>query len=286
MTYISDLLGTYVYLKVSRVSEHGAYLMLEKDGAPDDEVLLPGSDYDRDPKTGDRIKVFIYKDSEDRPVATVHEPFIALGEVAELEVAEVTSIGAFLNMGLTKDVLLPFKEQTRRVQPGERIPVALYVDKSERLAVTMHIYEYLDRDEEDVYQINDHVSGIVYEIIENFGAYVLVDGRYSAMIPKSELNGMVKVGDEVKARVRTKTDDGKLTLTLYEKKKVQMKDDAEKVFAKLEAAGGTLPFSDKTSPEIIKREFGMSKAAFKRALGRLYKEGRIAIGDTGISVTK
>ncbi len=284
MTYISDLLGTYSYMKVSRVTEHGAYLVLESDAVIDDEVLLPGSDYDRDPKVGDRIKVFIYKDSEDRPVATVHTPFIELGKVAMLEVADVTSIGAFLNMGLTKEVLLPFKEQTRRVRPGERVPVALYIDKSERLAVTMHIYEYLDKDVDGRFQPNDHVKGFVYEIIDNFGAYVLVDEKYSAMIPKSELNGMIKVGDEISARVRVVTDDGKLTLTLYEKKKVQMKDDADRVFAKLEAAGGELPFSDKTSPEIIKREFGMSKASFKRAIGRLKKLGRIDIEETSIKL--
>ncbi|MCR4605637.1 MAG: S1 RNA-binding domain-containing protein [Eubacterium sp.] len=284
MTYISDLLGTYSYMKVSRVTEHGAYLVLESDAVIDDEVLLPGSDYDRDPKVGDRIKVFIYKDSEDRPVATVHTPFIELGKVAMLEVADVTSIGAFLNMGLTKEVLLPFKEQTRRVRPGERVPVALYIDKSERLAVTMHIYEYLDKDMDGRFQPNDHVKGLVYEIIDNFGAYVLVDEKYSAMIPKSELNGMIKVGDEISARVRVVTDDGKLTLTLYEKKKVQMKDDADRVFAKLEAAGGELPFSDKTSPEIIKREFGMSKASFKRAIGRLKKLGHIDIEETSIKL--
>ena len=284
MTYISDLLGTYSYMKVSRVTEHGAYLVLESDAVIDDEVLLPGSDYDRDPKVGDRIKVFIYKDSEDRPVATVHTPLIELGKVAMLEVADVTSIGAFLNMGLTKEVLLPFKEQTRRVRPGERVPVALYIDKSERLAVTMHIYEYLDKDMDGRFQPNDHVKGLVYEIIDNFGAYVLVDEKYSAMIPKSELNGMIKVGDEISARVRVVTDDGKLTLTLYEKKKVQMKDDADRVFAKLEAAGGELPFSDKTSPEIIKREFGMSKASFKRAIGRLKKLGQIDIEETSIKL--
>ena len=284
MTYISDLLGTYSYMKVSRVTEHGAYLVLESDAVIDDEVLLPGSDYDRDPKVGDRIKVFIYKDSEDRSVATVHTPFIELGKVAMLEVADVTSIGAFLNMGLTKEVLLPFKEQTRRVRPGERVPVALYIDKSERLAVTMHIYEYLDKDMDGRFQPNDHVKGLVYEIIDNFGAYVLVDEKYSAMIPKSELNGIIKVGDEISARVRVVTDDGKLTLTLYEKKKVQMKDDADRVYAKLEAAGGELPFSDKTSPEIIKREFGMSKASFKRAIGRLKKLGRIDIEETSIKL--
>ena len=284
MTYISDLLGTYSYMKVSRVTEHGAYLVLESDAVIDDEVLLPGSDYDRDPKVGDRIKVFIHKDSEDRPVATVHTPFIELGKVAMLEVADVTSIGAFLNMGLTKEVLLPFKEQTRRVRPGERVPVALYIDKSERLAVTMHIYEYLDKDMDGRFQPNDHVKGLVYEIIDNFGAYVLVDEKYSAMIPKSELNGMIKVGDEISARVRVVTDDGKLTLTLYEKKKVQMKDDADRVFAKLEAAGGELPFSDRTSPEIIKREFGMSKASFKRAIGRLKKLGQIDIEETSIKL--
>ena len=286
MTYISDLLGTYTTLTVKSVDEHGAYLRLADDGAPDDEVLLPGSEFGgKDPRSGDEIKVFIYKDSEDRLIATTVRPLISLHKVATLEVTDTTSIGAFLKMGLMKDLFLPFKEQTRRVRTGEMIPVALYIDKSERLAATMHLYEYLRKDIDELYQKNDHVHGTVYEIIDSFGAYVIVDGGYSAMIPKQEINRPLKVGDEVDARISRITEDGKLTLSLSEKKKVQMKDDAEKIYERLESAGGTLPFSDKTSPEIIKREFGMSKAAFKRALGRLKKKGRIDILPDSIHIT-
>ena len=283
MTYISDLLGTYVTLKVRSVDEHGAYLYLYDGGIKDDEVFLPGSEFaGDDPAPGDDLDVFIYKDSEDRLTATLIRPLITLNNVAFLEVADVTDIGAFLQMGLAKDLFLPFKEQTRRVRPGETIPVALYIDKSERLAATMHLYDYLKKDTEGLYKKNDHIRGTVYEVIDSFGAFVIADGSYSAMIPKEQLAKKPAPGDEVYARITSITDDGKLTISLTEKKKIQIRDDAEKIYEQFQTKGSFLPFCDKTSPEIIKREFGMSKAAFKRAIGRLKKQGKIDITDEGI----
>ena len=277
--YLSDHIGTRRTLTLARMTDHGAYL-IDDDTAVDDEVLLPRGELTDELRIGSRIDVFLYKDSEDRLTATCEHPALLLGEVARLRVAAVTNIGAFLEWGLKKDLFLPFKEQTRRVKPGDEIPVALYLDKSERLCATMHLYDYLKKNK--TYRVQDHVHGQIYEIIDSFGAFVVVDDCISALIPHNEMNRELHTGDRVDARIKEITEDGKLTLSLAEKKKIQMRDDAARIYARLEEAGGFLPFHDKTSPEIIKREFHTSKAAFKRALGRLKKENRITIHEDGI----
>ena len=160
--------------------------------------------------------------------------------------------------------------------------VALYLDKSSRLCATMHIYDYLRTDGD--FTEGDHVDGIVYEILDSFGAFVAVADKYSALIPHNEMNRELHVGDNVHARIKEIREDGKLTLSLQEKLPVQMGMDAESILARLEAEGGFLPFHDKTSPEIIKREFKMSKNAYKRAIGRLMKEKKIEIRSDGIKL--
>lgn len=203
----------------------------------------------------------MYKDSEDRLIATTQRPYLSLGETAVLEVKDVTGIGAFLDWGLAKDLLLPFKEQTKKVHLGERVLVALYIDKSSRLCATMKVYDYLSCD--SPYQKGDHVEGLIYEILDSFGAFVAVDNQYSALIPHNEMTRELHIGDVVKARIKEVTEEGKLTLSLQEKTKVQMGKDAELIYERLQKEGGFLPFHDKTSPEIIKREFKISKAAFQ-----------------------
>ena len=277
--YLSDHIGTYVTLTITHMSEHGAYLS-DESSSIDDEVLLPNNQLDDSMKPGSRLEVFLYKDSSDRLIATLETPAITLGETGRLKVADVTNIGAFLDWGLKKDLFLPFKEQTFRVRPGDNVLAALYLDKSERLCATMHIYDYLSS--ESHYQKNDHVHGTIYQIIENFGAYVAVDDMYSALIPNNEITTELHAGMQIDARVKALTDDGRLTLSLQEKLKIQMRTDADKIYERLSEAGGFLPFHDKTAPAIINREFGISKAAFKRAIGRLNKENRITISDDGI----
>ena len=158
--------------------------------------------------------------------------------------------------------------------------VALYIDKSSRLCATMKVYDYLSC--YSPYQKGDHVEGLIYEILDSFGAFVAVDNQYSALIPHNEMTRELHIGDVVKARIKEVTEEGKLTLSLQEKTKVQMGKDAELIYERLQKEGGFLPFHDKTSPEIIKREFKISKAAFKRAIGRLLKEGKIKLTDSGI----
>lgn len=278
-------LGKTQSLFVVKKSPNGVYLSSTPSGSNDrkNEVLLPKNQVPEGTKTGDRLDVFIYRDSEDRLIATTSTPALELGEVAMLKVKEVASIGAFLDWGLLKDLLLPFKEQTFRVRAGDRVLVALYIDKSNRLCATMHLYDFLRMD--SPYKKDDKVMGTVYDILDNFGAYVAVDNLYSALIPNKELFSSLRPGDSVEARVTQVKDDGKLDLSLREKAFIQLEGDAYDIYKKLLEAGGFLPYHDKSDPELIKAEFHLSKNAFKRAIGHLYKAGKITIADDGIHKT-
>lgn len=271
-------LGKIQTLVVQRVKDFGVYLGEAKD--EDHSVLLPKKQVPEGTKAGDTLTVFIYKDSEDRLIATTGTPRLQVGEVAVLPVKDVAKIGAFLDMGLEKDLLLPFKEQNHRVRVGENCLVALYIDKSRRLAATMNVYSYMSN--ESPYKKDDRVTGTIYEINENLGAFVAVDNRYYGLIPKKELYGKFHEGDVVEARVVKVRDDGKLDLSPREKAYVQMDTDAELVMKVIDEFDGVLPFNDKANPDTIKREFDMSKNAFKRAVGRLLKEGRIRITEKTI----
>lgn len=272
------LLGRVSRLYVTRFTANGIYLGSYEQ--PDFSVLLPNNQVPEGVKKGDILSVFIYRDSEDRLIATMEKPYISLGEMARLRVTDVTNIGAFLDWGLAKDLFLPFKEQTHRVKKGEEVLAALYIDKSSRLCATMNVYPYLTTD--SPYRKEDRVKGTVYEISRNFGAFVAVDDRYSGLIPQRELYGAVQIGDVIDARVTEVKEDGKLTLSIREKAYLQIEKDAQKVLEIIESFDGAMPFTDKASPEVIRRETQMSKNEFKRAVGHLLKEGLIEITERAI----
>lgn len=273
-------LGRKQELFVVKAVDFGVYLGEEINAGMDDRVLLPKKLVQENVQPGDKVEVFLYKDSKDRIIATTKMPVLMVGEVGRLTVSQVTKIGAFLDWGLEKDILLPYKEQTKKVYEGEEILVALYIDKSKRLAATMNVYEYLSKDSE--YQKDDMVTGTVYQVSEEYGAFVAVDDQYSALIPKREIFGEVRVGDTVKARVTGVKPDGKLDLSIREKAYIQIEKDAQKVLAIIDSFDGVLPFTDKANPEVIKRETQMSKNEFKRAVGNLLKNGKIEIKETCI----
>lgn len=276
-------LGEKQTLIVVKKVEFGVYLA-ETVKKTEEKVLLPIKQVPADCECGDEIEVFIYKDSKDRLIATTNEPKLMMGQVALLKVAQTGRIGAFLDWGLEKDLFLPFKEQTGHVVPGDEVLVSLYIDKSERLCAKMNVYESLRTD--SPYNKDDRVSGRVYELSDNFGAFVAVDNIYSALIPKKELYGDVRVGDDVSARVIKVHEDGKLELGIREKAYLQMDKDADEILKLIESYEGALPFNDKASPEVIRRETGMSKNEFKRAVGRLLKSGKIEIGDKTIRLSE
>lgn len=265
-------LGEYQELYYVKKKEFGIYLAESLDD--DKRVLLPIKQVPQGAKQGDKIKVFLYKDSSDRLIATTNEPKLVIGEFAVLTVKEMGKIGAFLDWGLEKDLFLPFKEMTQKVQSGDEVLVTLYIDKSDRLCASMRgLYHLLKK--ESPYNKDDIVTGRVYEFSDNFGTFVAVDDCYSARIPNHEDHSFLRIGDIIEAKVVAVKPDGKLDLTLREKAYIQMDADAEKIMELLDAYAGVLPFSEKASPEVIKRETGLSKNAFKRAVGHLYKERKI-----------
>lgn len=265
-------LGKWQHLSVIRSKDFGVYV-----GDAEDAVLLPRKQVPEGLKAGDSIDVFVYKDSEDRMIATVNMPLITMGEIAPLRVAGVTDIGAFMDWGLEKDILLPFKEQTCKVEMGKEYLVRMYMDKSDRLCVSMKLYQYLLQD--SGYAAGDEVEGTVYELSDEWGAFVAVENQYSALIPKKELYCPLKPGDHIVARVTKVLEDGKLSLSVRRPAYQQMDADGEAVMRLLEAYDGVLPFTEKASPEVIRRELNMSKASFKRAVGGLYKAHKISITD-------
>lgn len=274
-------LGKRQNLVIVKKVEFGVYLADEEAREKDQErVLLPKKEVPETAQIGDVMSVFIYRDSEDRLIATTRETSLEVGQVAVLKVKEVGRIGAFMEWELEKDLLLPYKEQTTAVEAGKEYLVALYVDKSGRLCTTMKAYHYLRTD--SPYKKDDMVEGIVYEISERFGVFIAVDGCFSALIPAREPMKDAKVGERIKARVSTILEDGKLTLSFREKAYIQMGKDAEKIMDMLETQGGRLPFTDKASPELIREKTGMSKNEFKRAIGNLYKQRLIVIESDGI----
>lgn len=272
-------LGEKQKLTIVKKVDFGVYL-----AEPEKEeirVLLPAKQVPQDSGIGDELEVFLYRDSRDRMIATTNQPMLTLGETAVLKVLELGKIGAFLDWGLEKDLFLPFKEMTGKVRPGDQILVTLYIDKSERLCASMKgLYHLLKTDAP--YQKEDTVSGRIYEFSDNFGTFVAVDDTYSAMLPAYEDCSGFRIGDVVTARITNIKPDGKLDLTLRKKAYLQMDADAGKVMKVIEAYGGSLPFNDKASPEVIKKEMKMSKNAFKRAVGRLYKEHKIEITERSI----
>lgn len=276
-------LGERQELVIVKEVDFGVYLAASFEDAAE-HVLLPAKQVPAGSKQGDRLEVFIYRDSRDRMIATTREPKLQMGQVTELTVAQVGKFGAFLDWGLEKDLLLPFKQQRGRVRQGDKVLVSLYLDKSNRLCATMNVYDNLRTD--SPYKVEDHVRGRVYELSDNFGAFVAVDNLYSALIPKKELYGEAEPGTDIEARVIGVREDGKLTLSIRDKAYLQMNRDAEKVLELLDSYEGSLPFSDKAAPEVIKHETGMSKNEFKRAVGRLLKEGRIEIGEKTIRLKK
>ncbi|HHU71011.1 MAG TPA: S1 RNA-binding domain-containing protein [Clostridiales bacterium] len=274
-------LGKYQTLEVIKQTDFGIYLgEIDSDGKT--SILLPKSEVPEGTVAGDHIRVFLYRDSEDREIATTAKVPLTLGELAVLKVKEVNNIGAFLDWGLMKDLLLPYKEQTAEIKEGDSVLVSLYLDKSNRLCATMKVYDILST--EAPYKKDDVVTGTVYEFVDSFGVFVAVDNKYSAMIPHNEIFVPIKIGDNITGRVTQVRDDGKLTLSLRKKSYIQMDEDAVMIMEKLKAAHGFLPYNDKSNPDTIKSEFNLSKNSFKRAIGRLYKAGAITITDDGIRI--
>ena len=268
----------YNELKIARFKEFGALLAENMDD--EKRVLLPKKEVPDDARTGDTVRVFLYLDTKDRMIATITEPLITMDRPEVLTVKDVTMIGLFLDWGLPKDLLLPFHEIAGRKRPeaGDEVLVRLYIDKSGRPCASMkHLYEVLGTD--SPYQKGDTVKGRIYEFGHDFGTFVAVDDIYTGMIPRHEDMRQHDIGDELELRVTEVKPDGKLALTSRKNAYQELDEDGAKVMSIIDSYAGVLPFTEKASPEVILRETGLSKAAFKRAVGHLYKERKISLGD-------
>lgn len=273
-------LGKIQKLYVVDLNSKGAYLNSKMDG--NDNVILPKEEVPERIAVGDLIEVFIYRNANEKIVATTKRPKLTVGEIGYLQVVEITRFGAFLDWGMEKDLFLPFKEQKDQIVQGREYIVGVYVDKSNRMCATMKVYDLLST--ELPYKVNDTVSAFVYSLNREMGAFVAVDSRYHAMIPKNEIFNDVRIGDSVTGRITKIRPDGKAYISIRDKAYKQMDKDAQVILDKLAKNKGRLLYNDKSSPAMIKAEFNMSKGSFKKAIGGLFKKRIIKITKDGIEL--
>jgi len=268
-------IGKYNRLEVKKLSAIGVYLVSELG-----EILMPTKYVPEGLKPGEHVKVFIYLDSEDRLLATTLTPKAQVGDFALMEVKDTGSVGAFLDWGLEKDLLVPFSEQPRPMQKGEKYLVRVYLDRSERIAASAKLGKFLEKGSASL-KTGEEVKLTFYEFGE-LGAKVIVNGRYDGLLFKSELFGRFEVGATVQGYLKKIREDGKIDVTLR-KGGVQDIAGGKETFLKvLREKGGFLPVGDKTAPERIAELFQMSKKSFKTVIGNLYKEGVIEITPEGV----
>lgn len=267
-------LGKIQTLEIARKKDFGVYLVDVGDYDTKGGVLLPIRQVPRDAQIGDKLEVFLYKDSEDRLIATIKQPKLCVGELAALRVKEVSKIGAFVDIGIDKDILLPFKEMEGSPKPADEVLMALYVDRSDRLALSMRIYKYLQPSQE--HKKDDVVKARVYRL-RDLGVMLAVEDKYFGMIPRIENYESYRIGDVIEARVLRVREDGKLDLSHRKKAYLQLGEDAKMIADLLDKKQGRLELGDDSSPEKIKEVLGISKNAFKRAIGNLYKSNKIKI---------
>ncbi len=277
-------LGEMQELTVAQKKDFGVYLKSSDNEKSEDKVLLPIKQVPADIEIGDKINVFIYRDSDDKIIATVKRPKLVMGEIAYLKVVQITRIGAFMNWGLEKDLFLPFKEQIGEIKLNGEYLVGLYIDKSDRLCATMNLFKVLRTD--SPYKVNDNVKGTVFSLKRGLGATVAVDGKYLGLIHEGEILKPLRPGDVVEVRVSHIKEDGKLDLSLKDAPKLQIDKDGEKILSILIKHKGFLSINDDTDPETINKVLGLSKSSFKKAAGRLMKRKVIEMNRDGIKLLK
>jgi predicted RNA-binding protein (virulence factor B family) len=278
-------MGKRQKLTINNISSIGAYLDAET-GNTDDNVLLPNNQIEgKNLAEGDVVDVFIYRDSEDRLIATFEASFAVAGTMAKLKVVALAPFGAFLDWGLSKDLLLPKGQEECKVEVGKTYLVGLFEDKKGRVSATMNVYKFLLPNFD--LEKNELVAGTVYRVVPEIGIFVAIEDRYYGLIPNNEFFGKYKVGDEIQARVIRTREDGKVDLSPRLEAYKQMDKDAEMILEAIQTNyHKKLTISDKSSPEEIKREFGLSKKAFKRAIGGLLKSRFIEKTDSGFKLTE
>ena len=267
--------STVETLRVARVTEFGAFLD-GGTGNTSDDILLHQTQQTAPVKEGDEVKVFLYLDPKHRLTASMRVPRMREGQIARLKVINVSRDGAFLDVGAERGIFMPFAGMRGRPQVGEVVWAKLYTDKSGRLAVTMEVEDEIrraSRPAKDV-KVGDMVRGAVYNITEA-GAFLFSEERYIVFMDSKEMPQRPRVGQVVSARVTYIRPDGRLNASLREPKEKALLTDSENILSVLNECDGSMPYGDSTAPDIIRDKFKISKAAFKRALGHLLKQGKI-----------
>ncbi len=263
---------------VEEITPQGYYLELETGG----RVLLPGNKNKFELEEGEILDVFVYMDSEDRPIATLDKPYAQAGEFAVLTVKEVNRVGAFLDWGLNKDLFLPYKQQLGELLRGDKCVVYILVDdKSNRLVATEKIKSFIDTDTSELH-LGQRVQLAAYEVTRDY-VDCLVDYRYTGRLMLTPGMERIYIGDTMTGFIQRFTSDGKITLNLTPigYKGLMHSESPAAIMQKLEAAGGFLPYGDHTAPETIRKEFGLSKKTFKKILGTLLRQGQISLDEDG-----
>ena len=271
--------STVARLKVARLGEMGAFLDAGT-GNTSDDILLHKTQQTAPVAVGDEVEVFLYLDPKHRLTASMRVPRMKEGQIARLKVINVSKDGAFLDAGAERGIFLPYAGMRGRPQVGETVWAKLYTDKSGRLAMTMEVEDEMrraSRPAEGV-KVGDSLRGSIYNVTEK-GVFLLTEERYIVFIDNKEMEARPRVGEDVSVRVTYVRPDGRLNASLRETKEKAMATDAKHILDFLEGRKGRMPYSDATSPDIIRDKFRISKAAFKRALGRLMKDGLIEMKD-------
>lgn len=285
-------IGRINQLKISRFNDFGAYLVSAKDAATNnevEEVLLPNRFLSEQAQEGDELNVFVYLDSEDRLVATTETPLAQVDEFAVLKVVSISRIGAFLDWGLSKDLLLPFAEQTQNLSEGKNVVVYVYVDNSDRIAATMRVEKYI-KEKKQNFTPEQKVELLVYARTDlGYKAIALADDGSvgSGLLFSDEVFQKINYAQKLSGFIKQIRPDGKIDLKLMRAGHRAAADEVgPQILEQLEEAGGFLPINDKTHADKIYEMFGVSKNKYKLALGNLYKNRRITIEDDGIRLVK
>ncbi len=271
--------GSYKRLIITRINATGAFMETEEG-----DLLLPGKFIPVGAEPGMELNVFIYCDSEDRLVATTQIPKAVVGDFALLRVKDIHSdIGAFLDWGLDKDLLLPFAEQPSPVKPGEQLLVRLYLDQSGRVAASGRLNKFL-YPADDTLRVGDEVQLLAYAIT-GLGVKVVINDRYDGLLFRSEIFTTPARGQRLKGYVKKIRSDGKIDVTLRKGGGQEVVQDREVILQALRSREGFLPLTDRSAPKDIAEILSLSKKSFKKAVGGLYKEGVIKLSVEGITLS-
>lgn len=273
-------IGKNNQLNITKILKNGVYLGDDRDN----QVLLPIEELPLDKKEGDLLEVFVYRNTEDKLVATTKEPLVMVGGIGYLKVVDITPIGAFMYWGMDKDLFLPIREQTCKLEKFKSYLVRVYLDKSKRLCASMKLEDSLRTD--SPFKAGDTVQGVVYGLSRDLGVFVAIENRYHGLLHNSEVMKSYNIGDKEVFRIIKVRDDGKMDLSTKKLAHHQMEEDANEIVKLMIKNKGYLPLKDNSSPEEIKKYFKISKNAFKRAVGKLLKERIVQVDSDGIRFTK